>query len=76
MMHEISAAQLRKAAEIKDKIESLQSELNRLLNGTSSKSASPSAPATSRKRTISPEGRARIIAAQKKRWAKQKAAKK
>ena len=50
----LSAAQLRNAAEIQTKIEALQAELAKVLNGTS-------APA--KKRTRSAAGRARIGAA-------------
>ena len=42
---------------------------------TPRKSAAVSAPVSGVKRVISPEGRARIAAAQKLRWAKQKRAK-
>jgi hypothetical protein len=67
----LSAAQLRQAAELKDKIASVQSELNRLL-GTSSNSA----PVKKQRRPMSAAARAKLAAFQKARWAKIKAAKK
>jgi len=70
----LSVSDLRKAANLKEQIEALESELASLIGGT----ASVAAPkvAGRKKRGMSPEGRARIIAAQKARWAKVKAAKK
>jgi len=77
-MIELTSKQLRRAAQIKDKIESLQSDLNRLLggggvpgNGRKEKKAGPK-----RKNKMSAAGRAKIAAAQKARWAKIKAGKK
>jgi hypothetical protein len=65
----LSPKQLRRAAQIKEKIEKLQNELSGLLgNGT----ATPTKP----KRKMSKAGRAKIAAAQKKRWAAVKAKKK
>lgn len=65
MNSDVSAEQLRRAASIKDEIESLQTELDRLLGS--------SGPTTrTGKRGMSAAGRARIAAAQKARWAKQK----
>jgi hypothetical protein len=66
MISNLSAQQLRRAATIKDQIDSLQSELDRLL-GSSNGKAAPTA-----KRTMSAAARARIGAAQKARWAKVK----
>jgi hypothetical protein len=73
---QLSAAQLRHAAEVQTKIESLQAELAKVLGGT----ASPGPAATvrrgrppGRKRKLSAAGRARIIAATKAYWAKVKA---
>ena len=70
----ISASQLRHAADIKDKIESLQGELNTLL-GNASASSADSKP-TGRKRKMSAAARAKIAAAARARWAKVRAAKK
>ena len=63
-------SELRKAADIKEKIESLQAELNRLLGAP----VEASIPAGKR-RKISAAGIARIRAAAKARWAKIRAAK-
>jgi hypothetical protein len=64
----LSAQQLRRAADIKDKIESLQNELTRII-GSPAKvvSATPK-----KRRKMSASGRARIAAAVKARWAKVK----
>ncbi|MDE3067352.1 MAG: hypothetical protein KGJ60_07345 [Verrucomicrobiota bacterium] len=69
----LSAQQLQRAAEIKEEIESLQHELNRIFGPSNSETTS----ATSKpKRRMSASGRRRIAAAQRARWAKVKAAKK
>lgn len=62
----MSAYQLRRAAELKEKIESLQNELHHLLG----LAAQPVTNGTPRKRYLSAAGIARIRAAQKRRWAK------
>lgn len=80
---------LKRAVEIVGKIESLKAELTALLYGgkptkTPGKRGRPAkadkpakAPKAAKpKRQLSEEARARIIAAQKKRWAKVKKAKK
>jgi hypothetical protein len=69
----LSAQQLRRAADIKDKIQSLEKELEQIL-GSSIKPAATAAP--KKKRKMSAAGRARISAAAKARWAKVKAAQK
>jgi hypothetical protein len=66
----LSAQQLRHAADLQDKIASLQAQLVKYIGGSSS------APAPRKKSKMSAAGRARIIAAQKARWAKIKAKKK
>lgn len=68
-----SAQQLRRAADIKDKIQSLAKELEQIL-GSSTKPVSIGVP--KKRRKMSAAGRARIAAAAKARWAKVKAAKK
>ena len=68
MMH-LSASQLRRAADVKDQIESLETELSRLL-GTAGRPVAPRA-----RRKLSAAARARIAAAQRARWAKQSGAK-
>ncbi len=72
----LTPAQLRHAADLKDKIEALQHELSRL-NGSPSVASAPvstDAPVTRAKRKISAAGIAKIRAAQKARWAKVKGA--
>lgn len=74
----LTPQQLRKAATLKEKIEALEKELSALLGGGSQPSVKAKAGGKkkgSSKRVLSPEGRARIIAAQKRRW-KNTAAKK
>ena len=76
-----SAATLRRAIEISERIEKLEAELRAVLAGTSSatRSAAPKAVADAKpakkRRKMSPEARARIVAAQKARWAKVRAEK-
>lgn len=65
MFTTLSAQELRRAATIKDQIDSLQEQLNRLL-GSSKLTDSIG------KRTMSAGARAKIAAAQKARWAKVK----
>jgi hypothetical protein len=69
----LTPAQLRRAADIMEKIESLQHQLSQLDVSTGATEAS-AAPARRGRRAISAEGIARIKAAQKKRWAKARAA--
>jgi hypothetical protein len=68
MQLNVTAAQLRRAVKIKQRIERLEQDLTRLLGsqGVSGRSFSAGRPAA---RVMSPEAKARIIAAQKKRWA-------
>jgi hypothetical protein len=69
----LSAQQLRRAADIKDKIQSLEKELEQILD-SSTEPVSVAVP--KKRRKMSAAGRARIAAAAKARWAKVKAAKK
>jgi hypothetical protein len=69
----LTPAQLRHAADLKEKIESLQHELSRLHVSTDG-AVSTAAPAKRARRKISAAGIARIRAAQKARWAKVKGA--
>jgi hypothetical protein len=69
LLSSLSVQQLRKAATLKEKIQSLENELGRIF-GSSSKSITAVAP--KKKRKMSAGGRARIAAAQKARWAKVK----
>lgn len=79
-MTPLTSKQLRQAADIQDKIESLQNELNRILSdkGGSVGNGSVSFPTTSapKKRTMSTAGRAKIAAAARARWARIRAEKK
>ncbi len=76
-MIELTSKQLRRAADIQDKIESLQKELSKLLGGaTVIAGNSPAAGAVPKKRKMSAAARKKIAAAQKARWAKVKASKK
>lgn len=71
---------MRQAADIQDKIESLQNELDRILSGNGGLaghgSVSSPAASTPKKRTMSAAGRAKIAAAARSRWAKVRAEKK
>ena len=68
----LSSQQLRHIADLKEKIDALQNELSQLVGGTTSLHAS----ARGRKYRMSRSARARIAAAQRKRWAKFNKAKK
>jgi hypothetical protein len=81
MLSSLSATQLRQAAAIREQIDALEKRLDNVLSGGSSSARAGTAPTTTttpaaKKRTMSPAARARIAAAQKKRWARIKAAKK
>lgn len=67
-MHNLSISQLKEAIDIKERIEDLQSQLQHVL-GRSSPSTFQTVVKQA-KRTMSAAGRARIVAAQKARWAK------
>ena len=73
ILKSMSVATLKRATEIREQIDRLEAELARLAGG-----AAPFAVAAApvRKGTMSPEGRARVAAAQRRRWAKVKAVKK
>jgi hypothetical protein len=74
-MINITPRQLRKAADIQEKIQSLQEELGQLL-GSPAQPAAKQPPANGRrKRKISAAGIARIVAATKARWARIRAEK-
>jgi hypothetical protein len=64
----LSAKQLRQAAKIKEKIQTLEGKVNRILGPSST----PTPTAAPKKRRMSAAARARITAAQKARWAKVK----
>lgn len=75
-----SITALKRAIDIAEQIEKLQSQLTALVGGNSpvvsARPAATGAPAPARrgKRTMSPEAREKIAAAQRARWAKSKGA--
>ena len=75
--HELSSVQLRQALQLREQIETLQHKLSAILGEAPAKAspakAARAADPVKRKRTLSAEGRARIGAAAKARWAKVKA---
>lgn len=72
-MIDLSSKQLEQAAKLKGRIEKLQGELAQLLGG-SARTPSTAAP-RKRRSKMSAAARAKISAAQKARWAKQKGTK-
>lgn len=68
----LTTQQLRRAADLKEKIAKLNKELASILGAP----APVAAKAVKKKSKMSAAGRAKIAAAQKARWAKVKAAKK
>lgn len=72
-----SVANLKRALKIAEQIEALEAELATLMSGSAASVKGVKGPKAPRaKRTMSPEAREKIAAAQKKRWAKQKKAEK
>ena len=73
----VSVQQLRRALEIKERIESLEIKLSRLLTGQGTKldarAHSNGAAKSKKRRKMSAQSRARISAAAKARWKKAKA---
>jgi hypothetical protein len=69
----LSSSQLRKAADLKEKIAGLEKDLAALLGSSAPASTPTTKPA--KKGGMSAAGKAKIVAAQKLRWAKVKAAK-
>ncbi|MEI6392987.1 MAG: hypothetical protein WCT12_18015 [Verrucomicrobiota bacterium] len=70
-MINITPAQLRKAADLQEHIQSLQQQLNEILSGEVPTPA-PQPIEEPKRRQVSAAGRARMKAAQKARWAKRK----
>jgi hypothetical protein len=66
----LTSQQLRKAADLKDRVEELQNELNNILGGRGTPLATTAEP--KRRRKMSAAARARMAAAAKARWAKVK----
>ena len=75
----LSSTQLRQAADLKERIASLNDELAALLGGSATpapaKPAKPVKLVVAKKRSMSVAAKAKIAAAQKLRWAKINAAK-
>src|SRR4051812_33169008 len=71
----LSPSQLRRAAEIKDQIDRLNNELGQVLTGEIGGRPHTSARGGGGRRQMSAEGKARIAAAARARWAKVRAAK-
>jgi hypothetical protein len=69
IMINATPAQLRKAADIQERIQLLQAELTEIL-GDSSPALSPAAIKAPKRRKVSAAGKARMRAAQLARWAK------
>jgi hypothetical protein len=67
-MINITPTQLRKAADIQEKIQALQEELSQLLGASGP--SEPAATEAPRQRKFSAAARAKMRAAQKARWAK------
>ena len=85
-INNLSIQQLRQAADLKEKIAALEKQLEQVLGATPkpavsapkavvAKVVAAKAPAPKKKGGMSAAGKARIVAAQKARWAKIKAAK-
>jgi hypothetical protein len=75
LIKQLTAQQLRHAADIKEKIAFLEHQLAQLVDSSPrSEKFSPAKPVKPAKRQISAAGIARIRAAQKARWAKVKSA--
>lgn len=73
---QLTPSQLRRAANLKDKIASLEKELVAIFGAPTPTTKTPTAKTVKKKGKMSDAGRAKISAAQKARWAKIKGAKK
>jgi hypothetical protein len=71
---QLSASDLRRAAELRAQIDTLQTEIARILGGTSTSATETITQTGKRKRTMSLAARAKIGAAQRARWAARKGA--
>jgi hypothetical protein len=65
----LSPSQLRKAADLKERMDALQEQLNELL-GAAAEGAVTEAPGKPKKRKVSAAAKARMRKAQKERWAR------
>jgi hypothetical protein len=75
LINQLTAQQLRKAADLKDQIAALQKQLNQLAASSGGEVPAPLKAAKPARNKISAAGIAKIRAAQKARWAKIKGAK-
>jgi hypothetical protein len=75
-INQLSVSQLRKAANLKEKIAKFENELAAILGASAPAAKTATTKPAKKKGKMSAAGRARIAAAQKARWAKIKAAKK
>lgn len=73
---DLSPAQLRKAASIKERIASLQKDLSKLLGTAATTSAPAPTDGRRKKRKMSKAAKAKLSAKLKAAWAKRKAGKK
>ena len=69
-LSDLTPGQLRRAADLKERIQKLQSELDRIFGGAASTNTATNG--RRKKRKMSKSARAKIGAAQKARWAKLK----
>jgi len=69
-MSDVSVEQLRRAVQIKEEIEALESQLGRLLGGNGASRGRPVGRPAAGRRRMSAAGRARIAAALRARWAR------
>jgi hypothetical protein len=76
LLSQLTPSQLRTAANLKEKIASLEKELAAIVGASAPAAKTPTEKPEKKKRKTSAAGRAKIAAAQKKRWAKVKADKK
>ena len=76
LINDLSPQQLRKAAELKERIANLEHELAKLLGSVPGPAGNSKSKPVRKKHKMSAAGRARIAAAQKARWAKVTAGKK
>jgi hypothetical protein len=72
ILSDLSVAQLKRAVAIKEQIEELETELSSILEESPNAAPSAAPIEAPKKRTMSPAARAKISAAQKARWAKER----
>lgn len=72
-LDQLSPKQLRRAAGLKERIESLQKELNRMLGGAAVAAPTPKKAGKRRRRKMSPAAKAKLRKRALERWAKAKA---